>query len=189
MRWLSYRLFRWLGWTVEGDLPDLPKMVIIGAPHTSNWDFFLFLAAIRHFDIKVRFLAKHTLFRRPFGWMFRRVGGIPVDRAQPGGIVQQAKAAFDQHEEMILVVAPEGTRRAAPSWKSGFVEIAERAGVPVVFVAVDGARKALVVGGPEFVGSDRSEFMDRARAFFADRGGIRPKGKGPVRLARETPVS
>lgn len=185
MRRLSYKVSRWLGWSIEGVLPDVPKMVIIGAPHTSNWDFFLFLAAIHHFDIKVNFLGKHKLFRPPFGWMFRKVGGIPVDRSQPGGVVGQVKAAFDTRDEMILVVAPEGTRRAAPRWKSGFVEIAEGADVPVVFAGVDGENKVLEVGGPEFVGADREEFMDRARAFFADKSGIKPKGKGPVRLARE----
>jgi len=189
MRWLSYRTFTLMGWKVKGGLPDLPKMVIIGAPHTSNWDFFLFLAAIHHFDIKAKFLAKHSLFRSPFGWMFRKVGGIPVDRARAGGIVRQVKAALDEHEEMILVVAPEGTRRAAPRWKSGFVEIAEGAQVPVVFAGVDGENKVLTIGDPEVVGHDRGDFMDRVRAFYADQPGINPQGKGPVRLAWETPVS
>lgn len=185
MRWLSHKVFTALGWRIEGELPDLPKMVVVGAPHTSNWDFFIFLAVIHHFDVKVRFLGKHTLFRWPIGWMFRKVGGIPVDRSQPGGLVGQVKKAFDSAERMILVVAPEGTRRAARSWKSGFVEIAEGADVPVVFAGVDGPTRTVHIGPPEMVGSDRNEFMQRARSFYSDIRGIRPEGKGPVRLGGE----
>lgn len=185
MRWLSYKVFTALGWQIEGELPDIPKMVVVGAPHTSNWDFFIFLAVIYHFDIKVKFLGKHTLFRWPFGWMFRKVGGIPVDRSKSGGVVGQVRTAFDAAESMILVVAPEGTRRAQRSWKSGFVEIAETADVPVVFAGVDGPTRTVHIGQAERVGPDRSEFMNRARAFYADLRGLRPEGKGPVRLADE----
>ncbi len=189
MRWLSYRVMKALGWRFEGDLPDDPKMVIIGAPHTSNWDFFLFLAALQHFHIQVRFLAKHTLFRWPFGAMFRKVGGIPVDRAQPGGIVQQVRQAFDQSEHMILVIAPEGTRGPAEHWKSGFVEIAERADVPVVLAGVDAENKVLALSGAYEVGGDRGRFMDEVRAFYADKSGINPAGKGPVRISGERAAS
>jgi 1-acyl-sn-glycerol-3-phosphate acyltransferase len=189
MKWLSYWVARAMGWRIEGGFPEVPKMVAIGAPHTSNWDFFLFLAAIHRFDTRVRFLGKHTLFRWPFRFMFRKVGGIPVDRARPGGVVGQAKAAFDAEESMLLVIAPEGTRSPAPSWKSGFVEIAETADVPVVLAGVDGRNKILTIGPAEEVGADRGEFMDRVRAFYADKPGIRPEGKGPVRLSSESPVS
>jgi len=190
MRWLSYRVMKALGWRIEGDLPDVPKMVIIGAPHTSNWDFFLFLAVIYHFDIQVKFLGKDTLFRWPFGPMFRKVGGIPVDRAQPGGIVKQVKQAFDTRDEMILVIAPEGTRSAAPRWKSGFVEIAERANVPVVLAGVDAKRKVLTISRAyEVVGGGRAQFMDEVRAFYADKDGINPAGKGPVQIAGERAAS
>lgn len=187
MRWLSYRIFVALGWRIEGRLPDIPKMVVIGAPHTSNWDFFLFLAAIHHFGIKVKFLGKASLFRWPFGFMFRKVGGIPVDRSKPGGLVGQVAAAFAAHETMILVIAPEGTRAAAPAWRSGFVEIAAGADVPVVFAGVDGPDRVLTIGPPERVGDDRGVFMDRVRAFYADQPGIRPSGRSTVRLADESP--
>jgi 1-acyl-sn-glycerol-3-phosphate acyltransferase len=186
MRWLSHRLMTALGWKVEGTIPDIPKMVIIGAPHTSNWDFFLFLGVLHHFDLEVRFLAKSSLFRWPFGWMFRKIGGIPVDRAHPRGVVAQVKEAFEDEERLVLVIAPEGTRGAAPMWKTGFVEIAEAADVPVVFAAVDGVRKVIEIGPPEMVGPDRADFMDRVRVFFTDATGVRPEGKGPVRLGNET---
>jgi 1-acyl-sn-glycerol-3-phosphate acyltransferase len=189
MRWLSYRIFTTLGWKIQGELPDVPKMVIIGAPHTSNLDFFLFLAALYHFRIKVRFLGKASLFRWPFGFMFRKLGGIAVDRSQSEGLVGQVKAAFDASDEMILVIAPEGTRRPADSWKSGFLEIAEGADVPVVFAGVDGAHKLLAISPPHEVGEDREAFMDEVRGFYANKPGIDPKGKGPVRLDRESRAS
>lgn len=185
MSWLSHKVFTLLGWRIEGELPDVPKMVIIGAPHTSNWDFFLFLAVIYHFRVKARFLGKSGLFRWPFGWMFRKAGGIPVDRARPGGMVQQVKAAFDAEDELRLVIAPEGTRKAAATWKSGFVKIAEVAEVPVVFAGVDGPAKTIYISGAEEVGADRSEFMDRVREFYDDLPGLRPEGKGPIRLSGE----
>jgi len=188
VRWLSYRIFTTLGWRVEGDLPDLPKMVIIGAPHTSNWDFFHFLAVIQHFHINVNFLGKHTLFKWPFGFMFRKVGGIPVDRRKAGGVVEQVRNAFAERDRMILVIAPEGTRDAADSWKPGFVRIASGADVPVVFAGVDSTRKTIFISEPHWVGDDEVGFMDRVRAFYADKNGMRPDKKGPVRLADE-PVS
>jgi len=189
MRWLSYRVMKTLGWTFLGEIPDIPKMVIIGAPHTSNWDFILFLAALHHYDIRVRFLGKHTLFRWPLGYLFRAIGGIAVDRTRPRGVVGQVRAAFDAEDRMILVIAPEGTRDAAPSWKSGFIEIAETAGVPMVLAGVDGPSRTLTIGPAVEVRGDRVAFMDRVRAFYIDKRGLRPGLKGPVRLGRETKSS
>jgi 1-acyl-sn-glycerol-3-phosphate acyltransferase len=189
MKWLSHRVFTILGWDIDGEIPDIPKMVLIGAPHTSNWDFFLFLAALHHFRIKVKFLGKASLFRWPFGFMFRSVGGLPVVRSRRGGLVRLVKAAFDEADEMILVIAPEGTRRAVDTWKSGFVEIAHDAGVPVVFAGVDGANKILTIGDPQEVGDDRTAFMDLVRTFYSDKPGLNPSGKGPVQLDRETAMS
>lgn len=189
MRWLSYRIFILLGWRFIGEVPEIPKMVIVGAPHTSNWDFFIFLAALYRYRMKVNYLAKHTLFRWPFGPMFRKVGGIPVDRHKSGGIVNQVKAAFDESVKMILVIAPEGTRKAAKAWKSGFVEIAKGTDVPVVFAGVNSADKTLTISPPVEVGDDVRVFMDTVRDFYADMNGIHPEGKGPVRLKHEPVAS
>jgi 1-acyl-sn-glycerol-3-phosphate acyltransferase len=101
-------------------------------------------------------------------------------------MVRSVKAEFDTAQQMILVLTPEGTRRAA---KSGFVKIAEDAGVPVVFAGVDGAKKVLAMSPPHEVGEDRAAFMAAVRAFYADKDGLKPEGKGPVRLATETTVS
>ncbi len=183
--WLVYRVVTAFGWRYAGKLPDIPKMIVAGAPHTTNWDFILFLGALRHFDIKVRYLGKHTLFRWPFGYFFRAFGGVPVDRSRAGGVVAQVKEAFDEQDEMILVVAPEGTRRAAPFWRSGFVKIAEGVGVPVVFAGIDFPRKTVTIGPAVSYEGDLTGFMDQARAFYKGKEGLKAEYQGPVRVREE----
>lgn len=185
MRWLCWRVATLMGWSFRGEVPPLPKMVVVGAPHTSNWDFFLFLAALHAYRIEVRFLAKHTLFRPPLGFLFRAVGGIPVDRSRPGGVVGQVMEVFAATDRMILVIAPEGTRNNAPRWKTGFLEIAERAGVPVVPASIDAGTKTITIGPPLELGRDRSRLMDRLRSFYQGKTGVRPRLQGPVRLIGE----
>lgn len=185
MTWLVYRLLRLFGWRFGGSLPPVAKMIVIGAPHTSNWDFVLFLGALRAYRMKASYIGKHTLFRSPFGWFFTRLGGIPVDRTRPGGMVRQVAGVFEQADEMILVMAPEGTRKAAPYWKSGFLHIAREAGVPVVLAAVDFPGKAVTLGPSLEHNGDPVGFMDRAREFYRIGRGLRPDGMGPVRVREE----
>lgn len=185
MRTLAYFWARLRGWSFVGVIPPVPKMIVVGAPHTTNWDFVIFLAALHHFDIRVRYLAKHTLFRPPFGWFFKRTGGIPVDRTKASGVVAQVAGAFRSHEEMVLVVAPEGTRRAGRWWKSGFLKIAEAAGVPLVLAGIDYETKTVTLSeGIDFDG-DVGRFMDRARVFFADARGLKPGFETPIVLREE----
>lgn len=182
---MAYRYLRFRGWTFEGSLPDLPKMIVVGAPHTTNWDFILFLGALHHYRVKATFIGKHTLFRWPFGWFFRALGGIPVDRSKPGGIVGQVAAAMETTDEMILVIAPEGTRSAAPRWKSGFLKIADATGAPVVVGGVDFTRKRVVIGPSLPFTGDVGGFMDQIRAFYRDMSGLHPELEGPVRVREE----
>jgi len=169
-------------------MPDLDKMIIIGAPHTSNWDFVVYLGAIRHWRISPRFVGKHTLFRWPFGSFFRKFGGIPVDRSRPGGMVGQVSEEFEKEERMILVMAPEGTRLAAAHWKSGFVRIAAEAKVPIVPAYIHFPRKEVVLGSPIAFEGDEKALMDRLRVFYQPGTGKDGAGKGPVRLKEERSV-
>lgn len=161
-------------------------MIVIGAPHTTNWDFTLYLAALHAYRISTRFIGKHTLFRWPLGMLFKAWGGIPVDRSKPGGVVGQVTAAFEEADRMILVIAPEGTRAAAPHWKSGFLKMAEAANVPIVLGGVDFAGKRVVLGPCLEFNGNAEDFMDEVRAFYADMQGRRPELKGPVSLLEET---
>ena len=185
VRSLSYRVLRLLDWHFLGKVPDIPKMIVVGAPHTTNWDFIVFLAALHAYRIRARFIGKHTLFRWPFGYFFRALGGIPVDRSRPGGMVRQVTEAFDAADEMILVIAPEGTRKAVPYWKSGFLTIALDARVPVVLGSVDFSRREVTLSPAIDYTGDPREFMDQARRFFQGKLGGHPEGGGPVRVREE----
>jgi 1-acyl-sn-glycerol-3-phosphate acyltransferase len=186
--WLAERWLKLRGWRFVGEMPAIDKMILIGAPHTTNWDFIVYLGAIRHWRITPRYIAKHTLFRWPFGAFFRRFGGIPVDRTRGGGLVGQVTTAFRNSERMILVMAPEGTRSAVPYWKSGFVKIAKDAGVPIVPVYINFSTREVVLGLPiEFDGDER-DLMDQLRAFFKAGVGKKPDGAGPIRLKGEKSV-
>jgi 1-acyl-sn-glycerol-3-phosphate acyltransferase len=188
MTWLAEKWLKWRGWEFVGEMPDLAKLIIVGAPHSTNWDFILFLGAIHHWRISPRFIGKHTLFRWPFGGFFRRLVGIPVDRDRPGGLVEQVAAEFERAERLILVVAPEGTRKEAPHWKSGFLKIASAARVPVLPARVEYPRKRLVLGTPIGFDGDERAFMDQLRVFYQPGAGKNNRGKGPVKLKHETSV-
>ena len=173
VRGLGHAALKLLGWRVEGQVPNLPKMVIAVAPHTSNWDFVVGIAAMFALDLRLAFLGKHTLFRWPFGSILRWMGGIPVDRASPHGVVGESVAAFARVDRRILAIAPEGTRRQVRHFKSGFLQIARGAGVPVVLASLDYEAKCVRLG-PAFMPGDDVE-ADRARteAFFATVRGKR----------------
>ena len=176
---------RLIRWKLDGEIPPHPKMVIVGAPHTSNWDFPLAMVATPALGIRIRFLGKHTLFRKPFGWFFRMLGGIPVDRGKAAAVMAQSVAAVEAADKFALVVAPEGTRSKREYWKSGFYRIALAAEIPIVLVGLDGPNRTVTVG-PDFVptgnvGAD----MDRIRSFYEGHRGIRPEKVGAVQLRNE----
>lgn len=185
MKWLAETYLRLIGWKFEGTPPDIPRYLIVGAPHTSNWDFVLFLGAIRRWGIRPKFLGKHTIFRPPFGRLFRRWGGIPVDRSQPGGIVEAVRREFAGNDRFALVIAPEGTRKAAPYWKSGFIKIAEVTGAPIVPARVDFVGKRVSLGEPIHYDGSTGDLMDQLREFFVGFSGRHRDGEGPVRVREE----
>lgn len=147
---LARAIGRWtmrtLGWTIEGEFPNLRKFVIIVAPHTSNWDFPVGVAAKLALGLRARFLGKDSLFRFPLGILMRGLGGIPVDRSRPNDVVGNIVREFAAQERLVLVVAPEGTRKRVERWRTGFYHIAHGARVPILPVAFDWARHTIVVG-------------------------------------------
>ena len=170
-------MMRLAGWRVEGTLPDLPKFVLIGAPHTSNWDFVLFLGVIFSLRANVRFMGKAELFRAPIGWFFRFCGGIPVDRKKSTGLVEQMVKACNESEKFILTIAPEGTRHHVTEWKRGFYHIAKSAGIPIVMAVVDGKHKTVHVGQVFQLTEDMEADMKSIQGFFAGMVGINPRRK------------
>jgi 1-acyl-sn-glycerol-3-phosphate acyltransferase len=130
-RWLGRVLLRLLRWRFVGEFPNLPKMVLIVAPHSSNRDFFVGVAVMFALGFEARFIAKRELFRGPVGAVMRWLGGIPVDRRSPHGLVAQLKDTLDRHERIILAITPEGTRKPVREWKTGFYHIAHAAALPI----------------------------------------------------------
>lgn len=130
-----------IGWKIEGELPELPKFVLVIAPHTSNWDFPILLAASYAFGLRSGWLGKSQLFRWPFGGLFRWLGGIPVDRGSRQHLVEQVAEYIRREEQVVVAISPEGTRSRAKGWKSGFYHIAQQAEVPLVFGYADYAHK------------------------------------------------
>jgi 1-acyl-sn-glycerol-3-phosphate acyltransferase len=137
---------RFTGWRVEGAFPRCSRLVVAVAPHTSNWDFFNGAAAMFALDLKLSFIGKHTLFVWPFSVILRWMGGIPVDRSAAHGVVGEAIESFAHAPSRMLVIAPEGTRRKVERFKTGFLNIAKGAGVPIVLVALDYATRTVRIG-------------------------------------------
>ncbi len=173
MRLLGRVVLKALGWRVEGELPDLPRFVIAVAPHTSNWDLLVGGAAMFALDLRLAFIGKHTLFRGPFGAFLRWMGGMPVDRTSPHGVVAESIRAFSLMERRVLVIAPEGTRSKVERFKSGFLHIARGAHVPVMLAALDYGERCVRFGPTFEPGGDIEAERVRAEAYFAPIRGKR----------------
>lgn len=168
LHWLSRFLLKITGWRCVGALPAEPKYVMIAAPHTSNWDLPVMLTIAFALRARVFWMGKDTLFRPPFGHLFRWLGGVPVDRRKRNNAVDQAIQLFRDNESFVLIVAPEGTRARVTHWKTGFYHIAHGAGVPIVLGFLDYRRKQGGIGPVIKASGDIAADMTEIRQFYAD---------------------
>jgi 1-acyl-sn-glycerol-3-phosphate acyltransferase len=171
---IAQSIMRLTGWRFEGSFPDMAKFVVIVAPHTSNWDFFVGVMAIFAAGFRGTFLGKHTLFRWPFGIVMRWLGGVPVNRSRPSNVVEQVIHYFRSRPAMILALSPEGTRKKLPAWRTGFYNIAKGAGVPIMPVAFDYPRRRIVLLPPMFTSDDQQADFARLGANFTAQMAYRP---------------
>ena len=179
-RWMG-KLIGWLsGYKVVTDLPDVKKVVVVAAPHTSNWDFPIFFSMVFHFNLRGRFIGKHTLFKGPLGWLMRWMGGMPVNRGSEGkaDIIDQVVELFNQNDELLLGMAPEGTRSYIDHWKTGFYRIAVGANVPIMMAYLDSKTKTMGISEPFYPTGDMEADIATIQSFYADKEGINPKNKG-----------
>jgi len=160
------RLLGVFGWRVGGAMPDLPRFVLIVVPHTSNWDFPICILAMFAIRFRLSWLGKHTLFRFPVAGILRWLGGEPIERSSTHGTVEQAIARFRERPQWVLGVSPEGTRKRVTEWKTGFYRIATGAGVPIVPVALDYARKVVDILPPVWPTGDATADLERLRGLF-----------------------
>ncbi len=178
---------RLTGWKLVGEPPSIPKFIVI-SQHTSNWDGWYLLLFALAFDIHPSWVGKHTLFRGPLGPLARWLGGIPVDRTAHHDLVTQLADAFRSRDELILVMAPEGTRHRTEYWKSGFYHVARSANVPIVLAHLDYQRREGGFGEVIHPTGDLKADMDRIRAFYAGATPRKPEQAGPIRLKEEQPA-
>lgn len=158
-----------------GEIPNLPRFVLIGAPHTSNWDFVVGMLLLFALGLRVRWLGKHTIFRAPFGGFMRWMGGIPIDRRQTEGIVEQACAKFAESDQLIIGLAPEGTRKPVDRWKTGFYRIALGAGVPIALGVIDFGNRELRVDSVFHPTGDMESDLKAIRSRYLGVQGKRPE--------------
>jgi 1-acyl-sn-glycerol-3-phosphate acyltransferase len=166
LQWLGLRLLRLAGWRLDVQLPDEPKLVVIGAPHTSNWDGYYGVLAICAMGLRLNVFAKHSMFWPPLGSLLRHVGFIPLDRTAPGGVVAQTVEAFRTHPQLLIGLAPEGTRGRVEKWKRGFHLMAQGAQVPIVCAYLDYARKVVGTGLVLMPSPDYAADLERIQAFY-----------------------
>ena len=165
------------GWRMDGEFPDLPKLVIIAAPHSTNWDVvwgLLFKVGLR---LDVHFIGKREAFFWPLGALLRAFGGIAIDRKAAHGVVGEMRQQFAAHERFWLAIAPEGTRKKVQKWKSGFWHIARAANVPILMVYFHYPKKTIGIGAPIQPGADLDADMARIREFYRPWQG---KNRGTV---------
>ncbi|HOT47161.1 MAG TPA: lysophospholipid acyltransferase family protein [Spirochaetota bacterium] len=186
LRYLSLFFLKLLGWKTSGQLPDAPKYVIIVAPHTSNWDLFYGAIIALSLKLDARFMAKHQLFRKPFGPLMKWLGGVPIDRSASHHTVDQVIRKFNENETFVLAIAPEGTRRKVNYWKSGFYHIAEGARVPILLGFLDYAAKTGGAGPLIMPSGDMDHDMGIIRSFYQSVTGKHDDKTGPLAILHKT---
>jgi 1-acyl-sn-glycerol-3-phosphate acyltransferase len=186
-KFLGRAFLRVRGWQLAGQLPDAPKFVLISYPHTSNWDFVNLLAISWALEFRVSWVGKQSLFQFPFGGLMKRLGGIPVVRnqTQGQGQVEQVAQKFRDSERLIVAIAPEGTRKRAPGWKSGFYTIALSAGVPLQLGFLDYTRKIGGFGPVVQPTGDLERDMAVVRAFYQGVEGKFAAQAGPIEVVKK----
>ena len=175
LRVLSKIILKLIRWRVDGSLPtDQKKYVLIVAPHTSNWDFFLFVLTVSVLGLQPSVLIKDTIFIGPLGWFLRYCGAIPVNRRQAGSLVTYISGIYAEREEFVLIITPEGTRSPNANWKRGFHHVARAAEVPILVVYVDRSLRTIGIEGLMEPSEDVDGDIQKLKTFFDGKKGLKP---------------
>ncbi len=180
---LASLVLRTARWTAVGEVPRTG--ILVGAPHTSNWDFVMMLLIMWRGGVTPRVLIKKELFRGPLAWLLTRLGGIPLDRSNPTGVVRDLVREARSGEPFLLILAAEGTRTKGEYWKSGFWRLARSARLPISLAFIDGPSRTAGFGPTIMATSDVVADMDLIREFYRDKRGINPERRTEPRLREE----
>jgi len=172
-----YRFLFWItGWKTRGAVPTtLKQYVMIIAPHTSNWDFFVGIASRSILKLETKYAAKKELFRFPFGGLFKALGGFPVDRSKNNNFVDAVADLYKVHPVFSIAITPEGTRSYVPVWKTGFYYIAQKAGIPVVMVGFNYAKKEVAVEAPYYLTGNMEQDIEFMKNHYRKIPGKNPE--------------
>jgi len=174
-RWAAGSALALFGWRLDAEVPNLSKFVLVGAPHTSNWDFVISMLALFALGIKISWMGKFSLFRWPFVGILEWLGGVPIDRSVRSGVVDQTIQAFKKQEKFVIGVTPDATRSNFSRWRTGFYHIAHGAKVPVVVVRFDFGRKLFGIGPTIEPTGDITADMAHIQAQYAGVEGKFPR--------------
>lgn len=168
--------FKHKGWKIEGNgiSPGIKKAVVIGAPHTSNWDFVYGIAAIHLFGLRLNYLAKKELFVWPIKKLFTGTGGIPVERSKNTRMVDMIISMFSKADRFILIIPVEGTRKRVDKIKTGFYHVALGAGVPIIMGYIDYRQKRAGFSEPYHPSGNRNKDAAVIKKFYMDKNGKNP---------------
>ncbi len=173
---ISKWLLKLWGWKIEGEYPHhLPKFVLIVMPHTSNWDFPVGLLVRGALKADIKYVGKASLFRPPLGWLFRKLGGYPVDRSKSNNYVDAVVDIYNREERFVVTITPEGKRRRTDRLRSGFYYIALGANVPIVPVKFDWGEMVVGIGAPFYPTGDYDKEIEDILAFFKGAKGYNPE--------------
>ena len=189
--WQRFSRFvlRLAGWKLVNEMPSKKKYILIGAPHTSNWDWVVGFFMMAGLGLKPRWIGKDALFRGVAGPVMRALGGIAVVRGARDNFVDQIAGVYKQSKELVIAIAPEGTRKYVDHWKTGFYHIANEARVSVAMAFLDYSKKICGIGGHFFPSGDIKADMQILREFYVDVAGKFPENQGRVRLGSIPPSS
>ena len=163
------------GWTIKGQVPDEERIVIIAAPHTSNWDFILAMLAIFGLNIKLRWLGKHSIFKPGFKIFFKWLGGIPVYRDNPSTLIQNVVDIVKKEKSIVIAMTPEGTRKKVKRWKTGFLRIAKQTQSKILLISIDAPTKSIEIGKIFNPTGDSEEDLEFIQKYYSSFRGINPQ--------------
>ena len=163
------------GWTIRGNVPDEERIVIIAAPHTSNWDFILAMLAIFGLNIKVRWLGKHSIFKPGFKIFFEWLGGIPVYRDNPSSLIENVVNIVKKERSIVIAMTPEGTRKKVKRWKTGFLRIAKQTHSKILLISIDAPTKSIEIGNIYNPTGNSEEDLAYIQKYYSTFRGINPQ--------------
>jgi len=174
-QWMGATALSLFGWQVSGNIPNEERIVIIAAPHTSNWDLVLGISALFALNINIKWLGKNSLFKPGLSWFFKWLGGIPVNRDNPDLLIDYVVEIVEKEKGLAIGMSPEGSRKKVDRWKSGFLRIAEQTKSKILFLSIDSPSKTLKIGQLFEPSGNREKDINFAMEYFKQFKGINSK--------------